>query len=283
MSPRQQVSAPTSYLALREAIISRWVRLPRRMRQVGAYLLDHPEEVAFGSVLSIAKSAQVASSALVRFGQAFGLAGFSDLQALCQSELSARVRAVPSLHPLDDIVASGALGDTARRSLAALDAICTPQTEIAIQTAAAALAGAETIYIVATGRSYAAGLLANSVFRDAGIRSQMATRVDMDVIDVLSAAKSADAVLEIDLASTPLAGSSSEGRRIRRVVIVTSARARAYARADTSILIGSGTYVSINAIVTVHALTTAILERIPATITNAPIRVHTQRPGRSQG
>lgn len=259
MNARLQASVPTNYQALQEAIISRWERLPKRMQQVGSYLLEHPEEVAFGNVLSISKSAQVTSSALVRFGQSLGLSGFSDLQALFQTEISARVRSSSSL---DGIVAVGALGDAARSTIAALGAICTPRTERAIQTLAAPLALAETIFIVAGGRSHAIGLVAQGAFREAGIRCQLATRSDMDVVDVLSSAKATDVVLEFELWSRAIADLPSEGGRpLRRVAIVSSARAAAYSRADCAAVVGSGTPSAATATVVVYALTAAILKR----------------------
>jgi DNA-binding MurR/RpiR family transcriptional regulator len=267
MSVRQQSPVPNNFQALQDAIISRWERLPKRMRQVGSYLLEHPEEVAFGSVVSISKSAQVASSALVRFGQSFGFDGFSHLQALVQAEISARVRHSPSLHQMDDIVAEGALGDTVRTALAALGAICTPQTERAIQTAAAPLAVAETIFIVANGRSHAIGVVAHGAFREVGIQCQLATRLDMDVVEVLSAAKAADVVLEIDLWSAPLIGlPPGVGRRLPRVAVVNSVRASAYSRADCAVVIGSGSPSAVTATVVVSALSAAIVKRRASTI-----------------
>lgn len=259
---KQQASVPANYQALQEAIISRWEQLPKRLQQVGSYLLEHPEEVAFGSVTSISKSAQVASSALVRFGQSFGLAGFSQLQALVRTEISARVRSSPSLRQADEIVAVGALGDAARSTLAALGAICTPQTERAIQTVAVPLAAAETIFIVAAGRSHALGVVAHGAFREAGIQCQLATRVDMDVVEVLSTARAADVVLEFDLRSAPLIGlAPGSGRRLPRVAIVNSVRASAYSRADCAVVIGSGSFSETTATVVVYALAAAILKR----------------------
>src|SRR6185312_1853195 len=64
--------------------------LPKRLTQVAAYALDHPDEIAFGTAASIAVSADVQPSTLVRFAQHFGFDGFSGLQLLFRARLRER-------------------------------------------------------------------------------------------------------------------------------------------------------------------------------------------------
>ena len=72
-------------------IAQRAEQLPKRLTQVAAYALDNPDEVAFGTVASIAGNAEVQPSALVRFSRALGYQGFSDLQEVFRSRLRERV------------------------------------------------------------------------------------------------------------------------------------------------------------------------------------------------
>ena len=65
--------------------------LPKRLAQVAVYALDNPDEIAFGTAASIAQAAMVQPSTLVRFAQAFGYQGFSELQEVFRSRLRDRV------------------------------------------------------------------------------------------------------------------------------------------------------------------------------------------------
>jgi len=75
-SPRPAISRPA---------------LPKRLVQIAAFALDHPDEIAFGTVSSIAEQAEAQPSALVRFAQALGYQGFSDMQEVFRSRLRDRI------------------------------------------------------------------------------------------------------------------------------------------------------------------------------------------------
>ena len=82
---------PRDFQALRALISSRAQELPKRLAQVATYALDNPDEIAFGTAASIAEAADVQPSTLVRFAQALGFDGFSDLQEVFRSRLRERV------------------------------------------------------------------------------------------------------------------------------------------------------------------------------------------------
>jgi DNA-binding MurR/RpiR family transcriptional regulator len=56
--------------------------LPKRIAQIAAYALDNPDETAFGTAASIAVSAGVQPSTLIRFAQHLGFDGFTSLQGV---------------------------------------------------------------------------------------------------------------------------------------------------------------------------------------------------------
>ena len=81
MSDEHPVEAPPEdFDALRAAFAQRRGRLPKRLKQVAAFALAHPDEVAFGTAAGIAERAGVQPSTLVRLAQSLGYAGFSELQ-----------------------------------------------------------------------------------------------------------------------------------------------------------------------------------------------------------
>ncbi|WP_409525380.1 MurR/RpiR family transcriptional regulator [Nitrincola sp. MINF-07-Sa-05] len=81
------MTTPATLSDLQTAITERYDSLSKRLRQVAQYLIDHPNEIAFGTVTVIAQDAQVHPSTLVRFANAFGYSGFSEMQSLFQQKL----------------------------------------------------------------------------------------------------------------------------------------------------------------------------------------------------
>ena len=81
---------PRDFESLRSFIIEKREAMPKRLTQVGAYALQNPDEVAFGTAASIASAADVQPSTLVRFAHHLGYEGFSDLQTVFRERLRGR-------------------------------------------------------------------------------------------------------------------------------------------------------------------------------------------------
>jgi len=81
---------PENLEALRNAISLRYDDLSPKLQQIGRFMLDHPNEVALATVTSLAELVDAQPSALIRFSQAFGYSGFSEMQALFRDSLVAR-------------------------------------------------------------------------------------------------------------------------------------------------------------------------------------------------
>lgn len=72
---------------LNTEITKKFSSLSKRLQEVAKYVLDNPNEIAFGTVAIIAKDANVHPSTLIRFSHAFGFTGFSDMQKVFQKKL----------------------------------------------------------------------------------------------------------------------------------------------------------------------------------------------------
>lgn len=151
---------PEDFDTLRATILERKAELPKRLTQVAAYALDHPDEIAFGTAASIALSAQVQPSTLVRFAQHFGFDGFSGLQQVFRARLRERnTNYEERLRKLEEGEASLAEStailnkfiSAAHRSVDTLAAAIDPED---FERAVSVLAKAETIYLIAKRRSY---------------------------------------------------------------------------------------------------------------------------------
>jgi DNA-binding MurR/RpiR family transcriptional regulator len=151
---------PKDFQALRAEIAGRAGELPRRLMQVASYALDNPDEIAFGTVASIAASADVQPSALVRFSHAFGYQGFTEFQEVFRSRLRDRVpgyderlaqlRRHGTAWSRSGLVLDGflsATGQSVSRFREAVD-------HDAVERAVGLLAAARTIYLIGLRRSF---------------------------------------------------------------------------------------------------------------------------------
>lgn len=153
-------AAPRDYDALRALLIERRPAMPKRLAQVAAFAVDRPDDVTFGTVAAIAEQAGVQPSTLVRFAQALGYQGFSDLQDVFRARLRERW---PDYGERLEVLrrrtgeAQGAhalFGDfveTAVASLLRLRNTLSPET---MDEAARAMAGARVIHLVAQRRAF---------------------------------------------------------------------------------------------------------------------------------
>lgn len=170
------IIAPRDFDALRSHILGRRGEMPKRLAQVAAYALDHPDEVAFGTAASVAVQAGVQPSTLVRFARHLGYDGFSDLQGVFRARLRERtgsyedrlaaIRAGTARGSKDQAALAGFLA-AAGRSVEALSASLDPAR---FERAAGLLADAETIYLIARRRSYPVAVYLAYAFGKLGIR-----------------------------------------------------------------------------------------------------------------
>lgn len=78
---------PTQVSILQDEIRSRYDTLSKRLKQVARYILDNSNSVAFDTVASIARQADVPPSTLIRFANAFGFGGFNEMKQMFKQHL----------------------------------------------------------------------------------------------------------------------------------------------------------------------------------------------------
>ncbi len=213
-----KLQPPQDFDALRAAILERKGDLPKRLTQVAIYALDHPDEIAFGTAASIALSADVQPSTLVRFAQHFGYDGFSGLQLLFRARLRERTSSYEErLRILEQDGAALAESTTifngfiaaAHRSIDAIAAAVEPE---AFERAVTLLAGAETIYLIAKRRSYPISSYMAYAFGKLKVRCQLVgTSAGIDD-DMLAMASSKDAAFAVSF--SPYASESAAQARM---------------------------------------------------------------------
>ena len=98
---------PESFTDLEQLIAARHGSLSTRLKDIAAFVLAHPNTIALETVATVAEQARVPPSALVRFAQALGFDGFSDMQRLF------RLRLVEQMPSYADRLAQRENGDAA--------------------------------------------------------------------------------------------------------------------------------------------------------------------------
>lgn len=150
---------PRDFQSLKTLILERQPELPKRLSQVAIFALDNPEDVAFGTAASIADKSGVQPSTLVRFAQAIGYEGFSDLQDVFRERL--RERGTSYEDRLETIISKA--GDAGINQIysgvvaaagASVDALIERVPAPAFEKAVSILAKADTIYLLAQRRSF---------------------------------------------------------------------------------------------------------------------------------
>ena len=212
-----KMQVPQDFDALRAAILERKGELPKRLTQVAAYALDNPDEIAFGTAASIAVSADVQPSTLVRFAQHFGFDGFSGLQLLFRARLRERTSSYEErLRTLEQNGAALAESTTilngfvtaAHRSIDTIAAAVDPD---GFERAVTLLAQAETIYLIAKRRSYPISSYMAYAFGKLKVRCQLVgTSAGIDD-DLLAMATPRDAAFAISF--SPYASESAAQAR----------------------------------------------------------------------
>lgn len=220
-------NAPTDFDSLRLAIMDQRSTLPKRLMQVAAYALEHPDEMAFGTTSSIASVAKVQPSTLVRFAQHFGFDGFSGLQQLFQVRLRGRNSSYEDrLRRLE----SGGAGETesatilsgfihaAHQSLDALRAAIDPSQ---VERAVDILARADTIYLIARRRSFPIVTSMAYAFGKLKVRCQIASSPAGNDDDLLALATPADAAFAVSFSPyAPESAAQALSLSARRVPVV---------------------------------------------------------------
>lgn len=224
--------SPPDFVALRQALIDRKGRLPKRLAQVAAFTIANPDEIAFGTAASIAQRAQVQPSTLVRFAQALGYQGFSDLQSIFRERLRNRVPTYEErLRALrghfDAAVKAGILfegfANAAEHSIRALKDRLRPEL---IEQAVSLLAPAETIYLIGQRRSFPVTAYMNYALGKLGVKNVLIGSATGNDAETLSFATPADAAISVSF--TPYAASTVDyshriaGRGTPLVVITDS-------------------------------------------------------------
>lgn len=271
--------APQDFDALRALIVERRPSLPKRLAQVAIYALDHPDEVAFGTAASVAQSAEVQPSTLVRFAQGFGFQGFSDLQDVFRSRLRERV---PSYD--ERLSRMRRHGISASRSSLVLDGFLeaaeqsiagfrTRADRDAVEAAVELLAKADTIYLIGLRRSFPVTSYMSYAMGKLGVRNILVDGVAGMGAEQVGFITAKDAVLAVSF--TPYASetvtltAAAKSRGAKIVTITDSAFSPIAAPADAMIEVSEGNFEGFRSLAATMALGMTLAVSVAARRSNS--------------
>jgi len=174
-----ETTAPETYEALRAEIARSHPDFSDRLKQIAEFALEHPTDMALGTVAEVAKRAQVQPSAIVRFANALGYGGFTEMQQVFRSRLVASV--APSYKQrLAGLRRDGRFRDSNKpravlhrftsEGIAMLESLQEGVKDRDLARAIALLGTAETIYVLGLGGSFTVAAHLTYVLRKFGRR-----------------------------------------------------------------------------------------------------------------
>jgi len=157
----QQEQAPATLKALEETIASRYATLSPQLQRIARFALEYPNDIALETVANLASRAAVQPSSMVRFAQALGYEGFSDMQQVFRSHLVTRsdsyrerIKRMQKSREgaAEDI--GGVLADFVADGIESLELLREEASLPDLRKALRVLARAEDIYLLAERRAF---------------------------------------------------------------------------------------------------------------------------------
>ncbi len=189
---------PSDFQALKARLATGEDRLPKRLKQVASALVAQPDDIAFSTAAEVSTRIGVQPSTLVRFAQALGYSGFSELQEIFRARLKERF---PDYRErLETLESDGPMTlfeGFARSAYVSFDRARQSLDPAQLDQAVALLAKADTIYFLAGRRSFPVSAYAAYAFTTLGLRSVLIDQIGGLGPEQMAASGSNDALIAI--------------------------------------------------------------------------------------
>ena len=194
------------YEELRAEIARRHPTFSDRLKVIAEFALEHPTEMALGTVAEVASKASVQPSAVVRFANALGYSGFSEIQDVFRSRLVVSV-APTYKERIVGLRRDGRFRDAntphsllvrfTSEGLAALESLQQGIREKDLARAISIIGAAETIFVIGLGGSFPVAVHLTYVLRKLGRRVALLDGLGSALEEQTVGATSRDALIAI--------------------------------------------------------------------------------------
>ena len=151
----------TTYEALKDAIADAYPDMSGQLQRIARFVLERPHDLALGTVATVAEATEVQPSAMIRFANALGYRGFSDMQQVFRGHLversvsyRERIQQLRRNPHKGERTPTGVLHQLVGESMAELGQLEDNVREADLAAAVRLLAGADRIHVLAQRRSY---------------------------------------------------------------------------------------------------------------------------------
>ena len=176
--------------------------MPKRLREIGNFVLGHPEAIALSTLAELAAETDIATSAFVRFAQTLGFDGFSQMQAVFRQQVrsswpqyASRLSDMADVNPADHFEALSA------SAVASINRLSNSVSMEHLEAAVCKLAGAETIWFAAGGRARPVTAYMRYMLTKLGIRTQEFREAPSEAMRELNLIGPNDVLLVVSFAS----------------------------------------------------------------------------------
>jgi len=206
MKAKAETLRQSTYEHLRGEIARLHPGFSDRLQTIAEFALEHPTEMALGTVAEVALRAKVQPSAIVRFARAMGYGGFTEMQQVFRSRLVAGV-APTYKERIAGLRRDGRFEDAsnphavlmrfASEGMVSLESLQDRVREKDLARAVELLGGAHTVYVLGLGGSFTVAAHFAYVLRRIGRRAILLDGLGNALGDQAAAATKSDALVAI--------------------------------------------------------------------------------------
>ncbi len=158
----------TSYDELKRLMARTYPDMSKQLQRIARYAMEQPNELALGTVATVAEATEVQPSAMIRFANALGYGGFSEMQQVFRGHLversdsyRERIEQMRRKQANGTQPAAGVLHELVGESVAELSHLEEKIAQSDIKAAVKLMAAAPRIHVLAQRRAFpVAGYLA---------------------------------------------------------------------------------------------------------------------------
>lgn len=155
------MQAATTYDELKDAIARSYPELSPQLQRIARFALEKPHDLALGTVAAVAQASEVQPSAMIRFANALGYRGFSDMQQVFRGHLversasyRERIDVMRRAQVNGQRAPAGVLHQLVGESVAELGHLEETIHESELRAAVQLIAGASRIHVLAQRRAF---------------------------------------------------------------------------------------------------------------------------------
>ena len=149
----------TTYEELKDLLARSYPDLSKQLQRIARFALEQPNEMALGTVATVAQATEVQPSAMIRFANALGYGGFSEMQQVFRSHLlersdSYRERIERMRRKKTNGAPAGLLHQLVNQSVAELGHLEEKVLQVHLEAAVKLIVAASRIHVLAQRRAF---------------------------------------------------------------------------------------------------------------------------------